>query len=338
MKKLFEILKNELDANRDVTMVTVTASSGSTPRGAGARMIVGDSGRLYGTIGGGAVEFECQKRAAEVLKTKKSFNENFILKPNQVQDLGMICGGDVRCYFQFISAEDKAMCAIIDYANKLFEQDVDTWLITDITEDSDAGMALYSKNEGIFGIDIPEDIIYKLQSKPIKVTIEDRDYYVEQINQNGKVYIFGGGHVAQQLVPTLTRINFSCIVCEDREDFTKKELFEGVMDTRLVDMLNLDDICAEITSNDYICVMTRGHKDDYEVQRQVLRTPARYIGVIGSKRKIAGVRAKLIADGYNDKDLDRITAPIGIPLDAETPAEIAISVAGQLINERAKDR
>lgn len=84
--------------------------------------------------------------------------------------------------------------------------------------------------------------------------------------------------------------------------------------------------------------MTRGHKDDYIIQRQVLKTPARYIGVIGSRRKTAGVMEKLRNDGYNDEDLARITAPIGIPLDAETPAEIAISIAGQLINERAKDR
>ena len=71
-------------AGRDVTMVSVTASSGSTPRGAGARMIVGEKGRIYGTIGGGAVEYLCQQKAQEVLKTKKSFNESYMLRQNQV--------------------------------------------------------------------------------------------------------------------------------------------------------------------------------------------------------------------------------------------------------------
>lgn len=115
-------------------------------------------------------------------------------------------------------------------------------------------------------------------------------------------------------------------------------MFEGVIGTRIVDMQNLEDICKEITENDYICIMTRGHKDDYVIQRQVLKTPAKYIGVIGSKRKTAGVMEKLRNDGYGEEDLKRITAPIGISLSAETPAEIAISIAAQLINERAEGR
>ncbi|MEG0919301.1 MAG: XdhC family protein [Anaerovoracaceae bacterium] len=337
MKRLFEILKEETVAGRDVTMVSVTASSGSTPRGAGARMLVGAEGRIYGTIGGGAVEYVCQQKAQEVLKTKKSFNENYRLKPNQVQDLGMICGGDVECYFQYISCDDKNMKELIDQALVLLNADKDTWLITDITDGAESLMGLYSE-DGSFGMEIAEDIIMKLQSKPCRIQIGDRKFYSEQINQNGKVYVFGGGHVAQQLVPTLARIKFSCVVLEDREDFAKKELFEGVLETRLVDMLNLDELCKEITKNDYICIMTRGHKDDYEIQRQVLKTPARYIGVIGSKKKTAGVNAKLKADGYTDEDISRISAPIGIPIAGETPAEIAISIAGQLINERAKDK
>ena len=107
MKKFFELLDKELKAGRDVTMVSITASSGSTPRGAGARMIVGEKGRIYGTIGGGAVEYSCQQKAQEVLKTKQSFNESYILRQNQIRDLGMICGGDVECYFQYISCEDE---------------------------------------------------------------------------------------------------------------------------------------------------------------------------------------------------------------------------------------
>lgn len=336
VRRLFELLKEEMEAGNGITMVSVTGSSGSTPRGAGARMLVGKQGRLYGTIGGGAVEYLCQQKAQEVLSTKKSFNESYRLKPNEVQDLGMICGGDVDCYFQYMSMEDEGIRELIDHGIALFKADEDAWLITDITEGASSKMGIYSHARGIFGMDVDKEILDNLKSKPYRIELHNKKYYIEQINQNGKVYIFGGGHVAQELVPTLSRIKFRCIVLEDREEFARKELFEGVIDTKIVDMLHLDDICKVITENDYICIMTRGHKDDYEIQRQVLKTPARYIGVIGSRRKTAKVFEKLRADGYSDEDLKRITAPIGLPIAAETPAEIAVSIAAELIDQRAK--
>ena len=81
--------------------------------------------------------------------------------------------------------------------------------------------------------------------------------------------------------------------------------------------------------------MTRGHKDDLAVQAQVLKTSAAYIGVIGSRHKKAGVFAKLKEQGFTDADLDRITTPIGLAIGAETPAEIAVSITAQLIQQRA---
>lgn len=335
MKKLFEILNKELEAGNDVVMVSVTASSGSTPRGAGARMIIGEGGRLYGTIGGGAVEYRCEERAREVLKTKKSFNQSYMLRKNQVEDLGMICGGDVEVFFQFIPADDSLMKEAVSYAIEQFNNHKDIWIITDITDNKEAGLAIYSEKKSK-GMEVTDEIIEHLKESPFKKEIGGRMICAEKINESELVYIFGGGHVAQQLVPTLSRVNFNCIVIEDREEFANKGLFEGVLDTRLVDMNKLDDVCKDITSNDYICVMTRGHANDYEVEKHALRTPAKYIGVIGSRRKIAGVNERLRADGFNDQDLKRITTPIGLEIQAETPAEIAVSIAAQMISERAK--
>ena len=90
-----------------------------------------------------------------------------------------------------------------------------------------------------------------------------------------------------------------------------------------------------ITSEDYVVIMTRGHRDDLLLQEQVLRTPARYIGVIGSRRKKAALFAQLRERGFTDADLERITTPIGLSIGAETPAEIAVSSAAQLIQVRA---
>lgn len=336
MRKLFEVLNEELDAGRDVVMVSVTASSGSTPRGAGARMIIGESGRLYGTIGGGAVEYRSEQRASEVLKTKKSYNQSYMLRKNQVEDLGMICGGDVEVFFQFISASDEKIKEMVKFAIDEFEKRSDIWIITDITGGKEAGIAIYTK-EDCRGMEVTDEVIELLKEAPFKKEIDGKMICAEMINQSELVYIFGGGHVAQQLVPTLSRVNFNCIVIEDREEFARRELFEGVFDTRLIDMKKLDEVCKEIRENDYICVMTRGHVNDYEVEKAALKTPAKYIGVIGSRRKVAGVNQKLRADGYKDEDLKRITTPIGLEILAETPAEIAVSIAGQMIYERAKN-
>ena len=88
-------MAERLSAGEDLVLVTVVASSGATPRGAGARMLVGRGGRICGTIGGGAVEYRSEHIAAEVLKEKKSGSHDFSLTKNDVQNLGMICGGDV---------------------------------------------------------------------------------------------------------------------------------------------------------------------------------------------------------------------------------------------------
>ncbi len=338
MKKLFEIMDRELKAGNDLTMVSVTATSGSTPRGSGARMIVGKQGRIYGTIGGGAVEYTSEQKALEVLENKKSYNHSYMLRKNEIQDLGMVCGGDVSCHFQYISPEDTNVREAVDYALELYDRGVDIWIITDVTEGAESGLAVYCRETGVKGMDVEEEFLTGLTDEAINVEFNGRNLCAEQINNSQKVYIFGGGHVAQELVPALSRVKFNCIVIEDREEFAKRELFEGVTETRIVDMNDLDSVCKEITANDYVCVMTRGHANDLEVEKHVLKTDARYIGVIGSRRKIESVNAKLREAGYTDDDIARITTPIGLEILAETPAEIAVSITGQLIYERAKDK
>lgn len=331
-------MDRELKAGNDLTMVSVTATSGSTPRGSGARMIVGKEGRIYGTIGGGAVEYTSEQKALEVLENKKSYNHSYMLRKNEIQDLGMVCGGDVSCHFQYISPEDTNVREAVDYALELYDRGVDIWIITDVTEGAESGLAVYCRETGVKGMDVEEEFLAGLTDEAINVEFNGRNLCAEQINNSQKVYIFGGGHVAQELVPALSRVKFNCIVIEDREEFAKRELFEGVTETRIVDMNDLDSVCKEITANDYVCVMTRGHANDLEVEKHVLKTDARYIGVIGSRRKIESVNAKLREAGYTDDDIARITTPIGLEILAETPAEIAVSITGQLIYERAKDK
>jgi xanthine dehydrogenase accessory factor len=269
-------MNQRLAQGESLVLVSVEASSGSTPRGEGAMMLVSAQGRIAGTIGGGAVEYRSEQLAREALAAGRSRVERFQLRPNEVQDLGMICGGDVEVSFRYLAGGDGEAIA-------------------------------WAREEEA------------------------------RLTPSGRVYIFGGGHVAQALVPALAAVDFRCVVLEDREDFCRPELFPGVEETRLIQ--NGDPAAyAGITAEDYVAVMTRGHKDDLTVQAQALKTPAKYIGVIGSRKKTAAVFAKLRDMGYTDADLQRITTPIGLSIKAETPAEIAVSIAAQLIQLRAETK
>lgn len=134
----------------------------------------------------------------------------------------------------------------------------------------------------------------------------------------------------------LSHVGFRCVAMDDRPEFASKDLFPTADEVKLIDFEHVDRYIT-VTDQDYVCIMTRGHAFDAVIQAQILRTPACYIGVIGSAHKKAGVYQKLKEEyGFADEDFARITSPIGLDIRAETPEEIAISIAGQLIELRAR--
>ena len=328
MRNMLKTMEKKLTAGEDLVLVTVIASSGATPRGAGARMLVGREGRLCGTIGGGAVEYRSEQIAAQVLKERCSLGHDFTLTKDDVQNLGMICGGACNVFFHFIPAGDEHTLALCRRAEEEFAQGSDLWLLTDVgTQDS---MGLYTPEKGFWGIQVPENLA--LSRHPERIG----DIFSEQIHSSGRVYIFGGGHVAQELVPVLSHVGFRCVVMDDRPEFTRRELFPGAEDVLCGDLQRIGDYLT-IGSEDYVCVMTRGHAYDTVVQAQVLRCRPTYCGVIGSIYKAAGVRKTLKEEyGLEDAELDLVTTPIGLNIKGETPAEIAISITAQMILHRAE--
>ena len=329
MKKMFQYLID----GREMVLVTVVASSGAAPRGAGARMIVTEEGRIWGTIGGGAVEYRSEQMAKQVLKDKNSYGHDFSLTKDDVQNLGMICGGAVQVFFHYIPGKDQRLMELAREGLSLYEQGKDLWLLSDMTRGGALG--LYSRETGFLNVKDPEWLTPYLKTHPKLVKEYGREIYVEQIQTSGRVYVFGCGHVAQELVPVLAHVGFRCVAMDDRPEFANEALFPDAERVLLIDFQKIaDDV--EITENDYVCVMTRGHAYDTIVQAQVLKTKASYIGVIGSAAKKAGVYQQLYGMGFCEEDTDRITSPIGLPIKAETPAEIAISIAGQMILHRAE--
>ncbi|MBR2132314.1 MAG: XdhC family protein [Oscillospiraceae bacterium] len=326
MRQMLKIMRECLLGGEDLALVTVTAASGAVPRGAGARMLMSRKGRLYGTIGGGAVEYRAQQIAREVIERKCSHGQSFALNREDKQNLGMICGGNCEVFFHFIAAEDANTLVVTEEAERYFAQGRDVWLISDLAgggtlslaDRSDAQLAPYMKR------------------KPCRLREEGRDLFLEQICTSSTVYVFGGGYVAQELVPVLSHVGFRCVVMEDREEFARRELFPTAERIILGDFNRVSDYCT-IGREDYVCIMTRGHAYDTVLQAQVLRCRPCYCGVIGSRSKAAGVREALRQDyGLTDEELNLVTTPIGLPIRAETPAEIAISIAAQMILHRTE--
>ena len=145
--------------------------------------------------------------------------------------------------------------------------------------------------------------------------------------------MFGGGHVSQALVPLLSGVDFCCVVLDERPDYATHALFP----TAEARCGPLPALAAAIpfTTGDSVIIMTRGHQGDYEVLCEALRSPVWYIGMVGSHRKMEATFRRLREDGFTDADLSRIVTPIGLAIDAETPAEIAVSITAQLIQRPA---
>jgi xanthine dehydrogenase accessory factor len=161
------------------------------------------------------------------------------------------------------------------------------------------------------------------------------DIYIEPVLPTALLYIFGAGHVAASLYKTANDSGFDVIVVDDRETYANRERFPEARDVIAEDF---DRAMArlEITESAYIVIVTRGHRDDMRVLRWAVGTKARYIGMIGSKRKTIAIFRELRSEGLAANLFERVHAPIGLDIGAVTPEEIAISITAELIAVRRK--
>ena len=158
------------------------------------------------------------------------------------------------------------------------------------------------------------------------------EIFVEPILPQPLLYIFGGGHISSAVARIANSAGFSVNVADDREAFSNTERFP------MADKLytTYEDAFAKIVPNasSYLLIVTRGHRDDMRVLAWAVRTEARYIGMIGSKRKVLSVYKALEKEGYSPEEFERVHAPVGLDIGALTPEEIAVSITAELIAVR----
>ena len=329
MKELFENILSQIQQNRDAILVTLIDNDGSAPRKTGAQMLVGNQGLIYGSIGGGAVELRSVKKSQVLLKEKCSAVHPFILHTNEKEDIGMICGGNVTAYFQFIGAGDILWKELCEEALSLFKQQKGGWFVQNIRSGKPA---LLDENKDLLKGFAPT---CEIPAGTAPGLIDDTFWMPIPVKE--RVLIFGAGHIAAALVPLLNTVGFRSSVIDYRQEYLTRDRFPLADELILCDFSRIGDF-IKINEKDYIVIMTNGHKYDFEAELFTLRGSFSYIGVIGSRRKTAAVNARLREQGISEETIAKVHTPIGTPIKAVTPEEIAVSIAGELILVRAERR
>jgi len=162
------------------------------------------------------------------------------------------------------------------------------------------------------------------------------EVFVEPILPQPMAYIFGGGHISMALAKSASAAGFGIVVVDDREQFANKERFPMAQEL----YTGYEDAFARLSPNaaSYLVIVTRGHRDDMRVLAWAVRTQARYIGMIGSKRKVISVYQALEKEGYAPEEFARVYAPMGLEIGALSPEEIAISITAELVAVRRNAR
>lgn len=341
MKQLIQQACTLLGEEEDLVLVTISSQSGSTPRQAGAKMIIRRDGRIHGTIGGGMVEALAMQKAGACFVSRQSQRQAFDLSNNDAAGTDMICGGKLELFLEFIRASE---------ANRAVFQSLLTAMASgrrvtlvcplDCVSDCDQRFIIDYRGQSSRA-DTPEPLlsaIKHIRSSTSAATLiehQGREYLLSYFAVAGHLILIGAGHVSACTAEAAVRVGFRITVMDDRAEFANRERFP--LADRVVVVPSLSNCFQElvIDADSYLVIITRGHMHDMEVLDQALQTQAGYIGMIGSRKKRDAIYANLMGKGVKEAQLERVHCPIGIAIEADTPEEIAVSIVGELIYQRA---
>jgi xanthine dehydrogenase accessory factor len=351
MRTLLAELTAALDQERPCVCCMVVETRGSTPQKAGAAMLVFADGSQRGTLGGGCIEAEVRQRALRVLAAGSSRPEvlTFCLDDNYGWDDGLICGGRMtiladplscvgrisnpsyqsdragnyyRCLRRLI--EDGRGCTqAIALASAFGLAAGDRFLF-------DAAGQLAARTTDAA---VPEDVLQNLAPLTERPSPSSRHgiAYLPALPRI-TLLIVGGGHVGQAVARLSAEVDFDVWVIDDRASYASRERFPSA-ERLLIGEIGpiLQQLAPKLTPSTYCLIVTRGHNHDEEALYYLAATPASYVGMIGSKRKIKLIFEDLLAKGVTRETLARVHAPLGFAIGSQTVPEIAISIVAELI-------
>lgn len=323
-------LLRALEASAAAVLVIVVGTEGSAPRETGAWMAVHEDGRVEGTVGGGALEGKAIEDARSLLASGSSRLVRYTIG-GASSDTGMVCGGAVELLFVQVTDEcSDVLGALIG--------------------------VLATRGEAVLGIDLSSfdgalpqgehggDSARIIDAAPhMALSLGPVDpgagagvrgnVYLEPVHPEGRVLVFGCGHVGRALVELLAFAGIEVVALDDRPAMLDAALLPRASERCLVDYGDLAP-GVSVDARDFVVVCTSGHASDFEVLAQLLPARPAYVGCLGSKRKSGHIRGRLEEAGFPSDAVDAIHMPVGIPISCETPEEIAISIAAQIVDAR----
>ncbi len=333
-----------IDSGRSFAVALILKAEGSTPRKAGVKAIIDETGKIWGTLGGGQVEAEAQHRAVEACKSKHPVIFDLDLYGADRADDVPICGGTMRILIDPTAAKGRASYAQV--AEAIVQRQRGVMLtIARSAEHTEVKSQWFPQK------DIPLDAAFPGTDNIRSCLVREMPHLFTESSEKPEVFtevlvepvipkpllvIAGGGHIGQALALQASYVGFDITVIDDRPEFTDPSLFPEGTVTHDGDIPKL--ITAQLIAADtYIVLVTRGHKLDAESLEACIHAPAAYIGMIGSRRKVALIRKNFIESGIAaEEEFDRVHAPIGLDIGAVTVPEIAASITAQLISVRRK--
>jgi xanthine dehydrogenase accessory factor len=347
VKGLSKKISERFNTGEPVIIATVISGQGSAPRKPGAKMIFLQDGLTAGTIGGGALEAAVEKAAAMLWTTKGALIKSFDLRNDEAGELGMVCGGTQQILLAWLAPSTSHQ----NLLQRLFQPEniaAPVYLMLRLKgpgpEFSQAELGLLDSHYEQLGMETDRTVILSLaetfrrQEIYLSEPINDTVYYVERLNTQDSLYLFGAGHVARPVVEIASLVGFRTVVLDDREKFASQDNFPRADEVIVLDDFNHALDSLSLASGAYVVIVTRGHAHDQTILEQVLATSATYIGMIGSRTKVAHCFQSLKEKGFSQDQLARVHAPIGLKIGSETPEEIAVSIVAQLIQVRSQSK
>ncbi len=352
---MYQQVRQRIEEGETLAIATIVSTLGSTPREVGAKMVVTASGEILGTIGGGCGEAQAVREAVEAIRARKPIMVKVELMDDIESNSPAVCGGVLNAFIDPWWNDSAGICRqVADALVQVQSEGAAAVLATVIKVENCPDVALGEKcfirngevkvgsirNNHLLQAVLLEAENRLLNEECRQVTLAlpgtdgKVDVFFDVVTAIRKVIIVGAGHLAIPLVKFAKILGFHVTVLDDRVLYANRERFPDAEEVLAGDMAaTLRTI--EITPQTYIVLITRGHQYDEPCLREVIHSPAKYIGMIGSKRRIKACFIRFRdEEGIPEELLKRVHAPIGIDIKAESPEEIALSIAAEMIKVR----
>jgi xanthine dehydrogenase accessory factor len=302
-------IKENVVKHKKLALAIVFDADHSTPGRQGFKMFVTPDGKVRGSVGGGLVESMVMDECKSILLNDpaKNFFKEYKLLGNAEESIGMICNGIQ--FIGYLVLKEKHLPVINS-------------IIDSINNNKDRYLQITENDIKFIDESIPNDSFNK-----------EEFIYSERVGVKSRVYIFGGGHVGLAISRIMSQLDFYVIVIDCRKDvntLTENTFADEIIIKDFVEATN--DIIEDKFS--YVVIVTPGHVQDKGVLKAVLHKKVKYVGMMGSESKVRTLYKELSAEGINPNYLSRIHSPIGLKIKSETPEEIAISIAAEIISVR----